>query len=237
MVSGCDAAARARRHQLRLFTLRAEEVADGASPKQPALAVFADSGSAWEMVESASVAASLRQMSPEHHRAVESLRESIDHVRGPATGRAILVYGDYECPYTRAAYRSISRVEARLGGDIRFAFRHFPLTEIHPHALAAARAAEAAALQGRFWEMHDLLFSHQDALEDEDLRAYAAELGLDAARFESDRRGDAVLERVERDVRSGAASGEVFGTPTLFIDGAIHRGDYNVDSLLEIIAG
>ena len=169
--------------------------------------------------------------------AIEPLDEQVDHVRGAAHAPLIVEYGDYECPYSRAAYREIEKVEHQLSGAVRFAFRHYPLTQIHPHAATAAAAAEAAALQGRFWEMHDLLFSHQDALEDEDLRAYAAELGLDAAWFESDRRGDAVLERVERDVRSGAASGEVFGTPTLFIDGAIHRGDYNVDSLLEILAG
>jgi formate-nitrite transporter family protein len=176
-------------------------------------------------------------MPPEHQTAVEPPEESVDHVRGAATGATVLVYGDYECPYTRAAYRSISRVEAQLGGGIRFAFRHFPLTEIHPHALAAARASEAAALQGHFWEMHDLLFAHQDALEEEDLRAYAAELGLDVARFDLDRGGAAVLERIERDVRSGEASGEVFGTPTLFIDGAVHRGGYDVHSLLEVLAG
>jgi protein-disulfide isomerase len=174
---------------------------------------------------------------PEHQAAVEPPEESVDHVRGDATGGTVLVYGDYECPYTRAAYRSILRVEAQLGGGICFAFRHFPLTEIHPHALAAARASEAAAHQGRFWEMHDLLFAHQDALEEEDLRGYAAELGLDVARFDLDRGGGAVLERVERDVRSGAASGEVFGTPTLFIDGAVHRGGYDVHSLLEVLAG
>jgi protein-disulfide isomerase len=174
---------------------------------------------------------------PEQQAAVEPPEESVDHVRGDASGGTILVYGDYECPYTRAAYRSISRVEAQLDGGIRFVFRHFPLTEIHPHALAAARASEAAALQGRFWEMHGLLFAHQHALEGDDLRGYAAELGLDVARFDLDREGPAVLERVERDVRSGEASGEVFGTPTLFIDGAVHRGGYDVQSLLEALAG
>src|ERR1700745_3350740 len=115
------------------------------------------------------------------------LDDNVDHVRGPKGARLIVEYGDYECPYSRQAYRSIERVEAALGGGVRFAFRHFPLTEIHPHALAASRAAEAAALQGRFWEMHELLYHRQKALEDEDLLAYADEIGLDRARFESDR--------------------------------------------------
>jgi protein-disulfide isomerase len=167
--------------------------------------------------------------------AIEPLDETIDHARGPSNARLVVEYGDYECPYSRAAYRSIERVKRQLNGDIRFAFRHFPLTRIHPHALAAARAAEAAALQGRFWEMHDVLFSRQRALEDSDLRTYARELGLDLTRFDSGRSGRAVLERVRRDVRSGEASGEVLGTPTLFIDGALHRGGYDVVSLLEAL--
>src|SRR6266852_7715349 len=95
--------------------------------------------------------------------------EAVDHIRGPAADRLILEYGDYECPYSRQAFRAIELVEAELGGGVRFAFRHFPLTGIHPHALAAAAAAEAAALQGRFWDMHGLLFRRQKALEDGDL--------------------------------------------------------------------
>ena len=116
---------------------------------------------------------------------MERLDEAVDHVRGGPEGRLIVEYGDYECPYSRAAFQQIERVEAQLGDGVRFAFRHFPLTEIHPHALAAAAAAEAAALQGRFWEMHELLFQRQKALEDEDLRGYAAELGLDLERFDA----------------------------------------------------
>ena len=96
---------------------------------------------------------------------------------------------------------------------MRFAFRHFPLTRIHPHALAAAAAAEAAALQGRFWDMHELLFHRQKALEDGDLRGYAAQLGLDVAAFDRDRASRTVLERIQRDVNSGLASGQVLGTP------------------------
>jgi protein-disulfide isomerase len=160
----------------------------------------------------------------------------VDHVRGPAAGRLILEYGDYECPYSRRAFREIERVEQRLSGGIRFAFRHFPLTEIHPHALAAAGAAEAAALQDRFWDMHELLFHRQNALADDDLQRYAAELGLDVSRFDEDRFSADVLRRVRRDVESGLASGEVRGTPTLFIDGIVHGGGYDAATLMDALA-
>jgi protein-disulfide isomerase len=168
---------------------------------------------------------------------LEPLDDQVDHVRGLSAGRLILEYGDYECPYSRQAFRAIERVERRLSGGVRFAFRHFPLTEIHPHALAASAAAEAAALQDRFWEMHELLFRHQSALEDDDLRRYAGELELDVVRFDSDRTGVDVLRRVGRDVESGIESGEVRGTPTLFIDGVVHRGGYDAIVLLEALAG
>jgi protein-disulfide isomerase len=167
---------------------------------------------------------------------VEPLDEAVDHVRGPAGGHVILEYGDYECPYSRRAYREIQRVEREFGGNLRFAFRHFPLTEIHPHALAAARAAEAAARQGRYWEMHEVLYRRQKALGDSDLREYASELGVELARFDADFEGEAVLERIRRDVSSGIASGEVMGTPTLFVDGAVHRGGYDAAALLSALA-
>jgi protein-disulfide isomerase len=166
---------------------------------------------------------------------MEPLDTDVDHVRGSPGDRAILEYGDYECPFSRKAYREIEEVERRLNGGVRFAFRHFPLTEIHPHALAASAAAEAAALQGEFWKMHQLLFHRQKALEEDDLLRYAAELGLDVASFDSDRASPQVLERVRRDVESGLASGEVQGTPTLFIDGVVHRGSYDAARLLEAL--
>ncbi len=166
---------------------------------------------------------------------MEPIDEAVDHVRGGAAGRLILEYGDYECPYSRAAFRAVQRVESQLGEGVHFAFRHFPLTEIHPHALAASAAGEAAALQDRVGEMHELLFARQTELEDDDLRRYAAELGLDAARFDADRAGDGVLARIRRDVESGLASGEVLGTPTMFIDGDVHRGPYDADALLQVV--
>jgi protein-disulfide isomerase len=167
---------------------------------------------------------------------MEPLDDAVDHVRGSSAGRLIVEYGDYECPYSRRAFREIERLERRLGHELGFAFRHFPLTEIHPHALAASAAAEAASIQDRFWEMHELLFHGQEALEDHDLRGYADRLGLDAGVFDRDRASARVLERIDRDVRSGIASGEVRGTPTLFIDGVVHRGGYDEATLLAALA-
>jgi protein-disulfide isomerase len=164
--------------------------------------------------------------------ALAPLDQKIDHVRGSPAGRLIIEYGDYECPYSRQAFRAIQQVEQQLGGNMRFAFRHFPLTSIHPHALAAAAAAEAGALQDRFWDMHELLFHRQKALEDSNLLGYAAQLGLDVAAFDRDRASTAVAARIRRDVDSGMASGQVLGTPTLFIDGIVHRGGYDPHALL-----
>jgi protein-disulfide isomerase len=171
-----------------------------------------------------------------HRGAIEALDERLDHVRGPLGAPVILEYGDYECPYARAAFRAIERVEKQFAGGVRFAFRHFPLTRIHPHAARAAAAAEAAALQGEFWEMSELLFHHQVALEDEDLRRYARELNLDLARFHRDQTGEPVRSRVLRDIRGALASGEVTGTPTLFIEGVLYRGRYDAATLMEALA-
>ena len=164
-----------------------------------------------------------------------ALDASVDHVRG-TWGGLILEYGDYECPYSRMAYRSIQRLEQRLSGRLRFAFRHFPLTDIHPHSHAAAAAAEAAANQGHFWAMHESLFHHQKTLQTARPQTYAAELGLDMDAFERDVRGDAVAARISRDVESGIASGEVHGTPTLFIDGRVYRGPYDAATLLRLLS-
>ena len=168
--------------------------------------------------------------------ALAPLDEKADHVRGSPAGHLIIEYGDYECPYSRRAFHAIEQAGRQLGGNVRFAFRHFPLTRIHPHALAAAAAAEAAARQGRFWDMHELLFHRQKALEHSDLLRYAAQLGLDVAAFDRDRASAAVLERIQRDVDSGLASGQVLGTPTLFIDGVVHRRGYDPPVLLAALA-
>jgi protein-disulfide isomerase len=156
-----------------------------------------------------------------------------DHARGDASAPTLLVFGDYECPYTRMAYRAVQQLEPRLA--LRFAFRHFPLSEIHPHAAGAAAAAEAAAAQGRFWPMHDLLFHRQKALSEPDLRSYAAEVGLDLERYDRDLAAAEGTERVLADLRSGLESG-VRGTPTLFVDGALHRGSYEPEALEAALA-
>jgi protein-disulfide isomerase len=167
---------------------------------------------------------------------IHPIDEDVDHVRGSSSGRPILEYGDYECPYSRRAFREIERVERDLGDGVGFAFRHFPLTEIHPHALAASAAAEAAALQGRFWEMHELLFHHQKALGDDDLRGYAAELGLDLGRFDGDLTSAGVIARIRRDIDSGEASGEVRARPLCSLTASCTRGPYDAASLLEALA-
>jgi protein-disulfide isomerase len=166
---------------------------------------------------------------------LEPLETGIDHVRGPHAAAVILEYGDYECPYSRLAFREIERVKRATKGQVRFAYRHFPLVQNHPHALGAAAAAEAAAHQDRFWDMHEVLFQRQQHLADSDLRWYARELGLDVARFDRDRSDSRALSRVGRDIESGLKSGEVQGTPTLFINGVVHRGDYHAATLIDAI--
>jgi formate-nitrite transporter family protein len=175
--------------------------------------------------------------SADRQATLEPLDEHVDHVRGPEGAPLIVEYGDYECPYSRQAFREIGQVERRFDGGIRFAFRHFPLTDIHPHALAAAAAAEAASLQGLFWMMHELLFDRQRDLEDDDLRTYAVDLDLDLARFDRDRTSTGVAQRILHDVGSAARTGEVLGTPTLFINGVVYRGEYDADTLLEVLGG
>jgi protein-disulfide isomerase len=170
-------------------------------------------------------------MTEQSATAVAPIDEAVDHVRGSAR-HVILEYGDYECPYSRAAYREIQRVERELRDGVRFAFRHFLLTQIHPHALAASAAAEAAALQDRFWEMHETRFNHRRALEDNDLRRYATKLDLDVAQFDRDRLEAAVLRRIGRDVESGLASRQVRGTTTPFIDGVLHRDGHSTAELV-----
>ncbi len=152
----------------------------------------------------------------------------------PGEGPVLLVYGDYECPYTRRAWHAVQQVRDEGEVTFTFAFRQFPLTQIHPHALAAAEAAEAAALQGRFWELHDLLFHRQKALEDGDLRRYAEQLGLDVEAWGRDRTSQPVDDRLLADVEGGVAAG-VRGTPTIFLDGAPYESSYEADVLREAL--
>jgi protein-disulfide isomerase len=158
-----------------------------------------------------------------------------DHVQGPPDAPATLVeYGDYECPFCGQAHPIVRAVQRRLGRQLRFAYRHFPLTEIHPHALGAAEAAEAAGAQGRFWPMHDLLFENQHALDDRSLVRYAEALGLDVPRFVTEIAEHTHEPKIREHFMSGVRSG-VNGTPTFFINGIRHDGPWDVDTLTEAL--
>jgi protein-disulfide isomerase len=150
-----------------------------------------------------------------------------DHITGPADAPLVIEYADFECPYCAAQHLRIS--ELRL----RRVFRHFPVRSSHPRAWAAACAAEASALQGRFWEMHDLLFTDQGRLEDPHLWDRARELELDLSRFEVDRRSDAVRDRVRHDFQSGVRAG-VVTTPSLFYRGRLYAGQLDADALAQL---
>jgi protein-disulfide isomerase len=159
-----------------------------------------------------------------------------DHVQGPIDAPvALLEYGDYQCPYCGAAYPIVKAVQKRLGNRLCFAFRNFPLTNIHPYAAHAAEAAEAAGAQGRFWEMHDLLFENQNALDDESLAQYATALNLDAPRLVQEISTGVYNERVREDFRSGARGG-VNGTPTFFVNGVRFEGVPDVDGLVAALS-
>jgi protein-disulfide isomerase len=161
--------------------------------------------------------------------------EDRDHIQGPADAAVTLVqYGDYECPYCGEAYPIIKEVQARLGDSLRFVFRNFPITTSHPHAERAAEAAEAAAAQGKFWEMHDLLYENQRRLRDEDLHTYAERLGLDVELFDKEMADHAHAERVREDFMSGVRSG-VNGTPTFYINGVRHDDSYETEVLLDAL--
>src|SRR6266581_770511 len=155
-----------------------------------------------------------------------------NHHQGPATAAVTLVqYGDYECPYTRLSTTIVRAIQQQLGEQLRFVYRNFPLTEIHPHALHAALAAEAAAAQGKFWQMHDSIFHHQHTLEDSDLEQFAEAVGLDMQPFARALADQRSLSRIEEDLQSGIRSG-VRGTPTFFINGVLYRGSWEQDALL-----
>ena len=154
-----------------------------------------------------------------------------DHAQGPADAPVTLVeYGDYECPHCGRAYPIVKEVQRRLGSKLRFVFRNFPLSESHPHAQHAAEAAEGSAAKGRFWEMHDTLYEHQQALDDTHLVRYAAQLGLDAKAFERELHAHAHKARVREDFMSGVRSG-VNGTPTFFINGVRFDDSWDPDTL------
>jgi len=155
-----------------------------------------------------------------------------DHVDGPPDAPlALVMYGDFQCPYCSAAQPILRRVRDRLGDRLRFAFRHLPLTTAHPDAQRAAEAAESAAAQGAFWPMHDALYGARGELRLEAVVALAARLQLDAARVRAELADGTHSERVAVDVRSGRAAG-VTGTPTFFVNGRRHDGGYDAQTLI-----
>jgi protein-disulfide isomerase len=158
-----------------------------------------------------------------------------DHAHGPADAPVTLVeYGDYECPHCGMAHPIVKAVQSRLGDRLRLVFRHFPIASNHPHAEHAAEMAEAAADRGKFWEMHDLLYENQGALEDAALAGYAGSLGIDPAWAASALQSQAFTERVRANFLSGVRSG-VNGTPTFFINGVRREGPWDEASLLEAL--
>ncbi len=158
-----------------------------------------------------------------------------DHAQGPPDAPVTLVeYGDYECPYCGKAYPIVKEIQKRMGERMRFVFRNFPLNTIHRQAGVAAQAAEAAGAQGKFWEMHDLLYENQDKLAEVDLSQYALKLGLEIYHFNSDLSGERFAERVRQDFRGGIRSG-VNGTPTFFINELRYNGPLELEPLLAAV--
>lgn len=159
----------------------------------------------------------------------------LDHSQGPAAAPVTIVeYGDYQCPYTRKASLNMTRVMRRSGDRLRFVFRNFPLSHIHPNAQSAAEAAEAAAAQDKFWDMHAHLFENQQKLDDLNLAHYAADLDLDRARFDQEMADRTHATRVLEDFDSGTRSG-VSQTPTFFINGVRYTGSYSSGVLIAVI--
>ncbi len=160
---------------------------------------------------------------------------SRDHILGAETAAITLVkYGDYQCPQSAVAHRIVQEIQKQMGLQLRFVFRHFPRTHLHPHAQQAAEAAEAAARQGKFWQMHNCLFENQYALDDGDLVEYAAALDLEINQFLRDLSGDVHAERVREDFNSGVQSG-VNSTPTFFINSIRHNDAWDMQRLLAAI--
>jgi protein-disulfide isomerase len=158
-----------------------------------------------------------------------------DHIQGPPDAPVTLLeYGDYQCPYCGEAYPIVKQLQRSLGDSMAFVFRNFPLTSVHPYAEEAAEAAEAAGAQGKFWEMHDRLYEHQDELARPQLIRHAQRLSLDVAKFEDELDRHVYTPRVREDFMSGVRGG-VNGTPTFFINGVRHDGGYDFETLLEAV--
>jgi protein-disulfide isomerase len=153
-----------------------------------------------------------------------------DHIRGSINAPITIVeYGDYECPYTGMAYPIIKEIMKQFGDQIYFVYRNFPLKDIHPHAQHAAEAAEAAAAQDKFWQMHDYLFEHQKALDDNHLLEYAQKVGLDIDKFKKEISGHVYTPLINKSLKAGIDSG-VEGTPTFFVNGVHYEDSWDLDT-------
>jgi len=160
---------------------------------------------------------------------------SNDHIIGnPNAPIELVEYGDYECPYCGRAYPIVKDIKQQLGKDLKFVFRNFPLSKIHPHAFSAAVATEAAGLQDKFWEMHDIVFENQKTLDAKDIFAFAGQLGLDIDRFRNDIQQTSLVDKVEKDFETGMRSG-VNRTPTFFINGQKYEGEWGSGQLLQYL--
>jgi protein-disulfide isomerase len=158
-----------------------------------------------------------------------------DYIRASINAPVTIVeYGDYECPYTGMAYPIIKEIMKQFGDKIYFVFRNFPLNEIHPHALHAAEAAEAAAAQDKFWEMHDYLFEHQKALDDSHLLEYAQKVGLDIDKFKKEISGHIYASLIDESLKTGIGSG-VEGTPTFYINGVRYEDSWELRTFSETV--
>jgi protein-disulfide isomerase len=158
-----------------------------------------------------------------------------DHIQGnPNASIELVEYGDYECPYCGEAFYEIKKIQKELGDDLKFVFRNFPLTNIHQNAFAAAVSSEVAADFDKFWQMHDILFENQNALDDEDLVSYAKRIGLDEKVFVAKFSDSKYEEKIEEDMESGLRSG-VNGTPSFYINGKKYDGDYTANAIVEYI--
>lgn len=158
-----------------------------------------------------------------------------EHSTGNIHARVVLVeYGDFECPSCKVAAPAVKVLLDRFAGQLRVVFRHFPLEEAHPHALAAAEAAEIAASQGHFWEMHDLLFDHQAHLKQKDLEHYAGQLGLDMTRYRAELDDHIYLQKVREDIESGRAS-HIRATPTFFLNGVVQDISFGMKNLHDAV--
>lgn len=163
------------------------------------------------------------------------IKRDYDHIQGPINASISLVeYGDYECPYTGHAYPIVKEIIRRLGDSICFVFRNFPLNEIHPHAQHAAEASEAAAIQDKFWQMHNYLFEHQNVLDDSHLLEYAQKVGLDIKRFEKEISEHIYAPIINDSLMNGIKSG-VEGTPTFFLNGIQYEGSWDLETLLKTL--